>query len=102
MPRGTIEILRIESALLRDNPLGDPAAREIPVYVPPGAAGRPLPAIYCLAGYGGGGRSWLNVVPFGENLAERMDRLLAGGAPPALLVMPDCRTRLGGSQYVSS
>jgi len=98
--RGTIELLRVESNALSGNPLGDPHVREVPVYVPPG--GGRAPALYCLAGYAGGGRSWLNVVPWGENLAERMDRLIAGGAPPAYLVMPDCFTRLGGSQYVDS
>jgi len=102
--RGTIEILRVESSALRKNPLHDPDVREVPVYVPSaaGRSGARLPTIYCLAGYTGGGRSWLNFVPFGENLPERMDRLIAEGAPPALLVMPDCFTRLGGSQYVNS
>ena len=104
MPRGTIEILRVESAALRENPLGDPHVREVPVYLPPGAgsASARLPVVYCLAGYTGGGASWLNVVPWGENLAQRMDRLIAAGAPPVILVMPDCFTRLGGSQYVNS
>src|SRR5262249_57418048 len=36
------------------------------------------------------------------NLAVRMDRLIARGAPPAILVMPDCFTRYGGSQYLDS
>jgi enterochelin esterase family protein len=100
---GSIEILRIESSLLADNPLGDSPLREVPVYLPAAAeTGAPPPVIYCLAGYPSGGHSWLNRVPFGDNLAQRMDRLIAGGAPPAILVMPDCTTRLGGSQYVNS
>src|SRR5262249_12105603 len=37
-----------------------------------------------------------------ENLVERWERLMAAGAKPAILVMPDCFTRLGGSQYVNS
>jgi enterochelin esterase family protein len=103
--RGTIEMLRVESSSLAANPLGDPAVREIPIWLPPAAAGRVktrLPVLYFLAGYTGGGRSWLNFVPFGENLAERMDRLCAAGMPPVIAVMPDCYTRLGGSQYVNS
>src|SRR5437867_2140928 len=50
----------------------------------------------------GGGRSWLNIVPFGENLPQRLDRLIAAGMPEVIVVMPDCFTRLGGSQYVDS
>jgi enterochelin esterase family protein len=96
-----VEIVELESGALAANPLGDPATRQVPVYLPPGF--RPgMPVIYCLAGYLGGGRSWLGWVPFGESLPERMDRLVAAGAPPAALVMPDCFSRLGGSQYVNS
>jgi enterochelin esterase family protein len=31
-----------------------------------------------------------------------MDRLIAAGAPEMILVMPDCATRFGGSQYLNS
>jgi enterochelin esterase family protein len=100
--RGTVEILRVDSQALAGNPLGDPSAREVPVWLPPGRGSEPLPVIYCLAGYPSGGRTWLNVVPWGESLPERLDRLADTGAPPAIVVMPDCFTRLGGSQYVNS
>src|SRR5215471_2211051 len=98
--RGKVEIVRVESEVLRGNRLGDPFVREVPVYVPPGEG--PFPVIYCLSGYTGGGRSWLNWTAWGENICERWERLQAGGAKPAILVMPDCFTRLGGSQYVNS
>jgi len=32
----------------------------------------------------------------------RVDALIAAGAPPCVLVMPDCMTSVGGSQYVNS
>src|SRR5207244_311003 len=32
----------------------------------------------------------------------RMDALIAAGSPELILVMPDCFTRFGGSQYVDS
>src|SRR5215471_21236010 len=98
--RGKVEILRVESEALRGNRLGDPHVREVPVYVPPGA-GR-FPVIFCLSGYTSGGQSWLNWTAWGENLVQRFERLMDGGARPAILVMPDCFTRLGGSQYVNS
>ena len=38
-----------------------------------------------------------------ENLPQRLDRLIASGAiRPMIVVMPDCATRLGGSQYINS
>jgi enterochelin esterase family protein len=40
---------------------------------------------------------------FGPTIAERMDRLVAAGrTPPMILASPDCFTALGGSQYVDS
>jgi len=95
-----MEILRVDSMALQGNRLGDSPVREVPVYVPPGE-GR-FPVIYCLSGYTGGGKSWLNWTAWGENLIERWERLTAGGARPAILAMPDCFTKLGGSQYVNS
>jgi enterochelin esterase family protein len=58
--------------------------------------------IYGLTGYTGRGAMMLNDRTFGLNLQERLDRLYAAGMPPAILVLPDCFTRLGGSQYVNS
>jgi hypothetical protein len=34
--RGQVRIERVTSTSLQDNPLGDPAERAIPVYLPPG------------------------------------------------------------------
>jgi len=56
-----------------------------------------------LVGYMGSGASHTNWRPFGLNLPERLDRLLAAGAiQPAVVVMPDGFTSLGGNQYVDS
>jgi S-formylglutathione hydrolase FrmB len=35
-------------------------------------------------------------------LQERLDRLYAAGMPYVIVVLPDCFTRLGGSQYINS
>jgi enterochelin esterase family protein len=40
--------------------------------------------------------------PWVPSIDMRMDRLIAEGSPPMILVMPDCFTRLGGSQYLNS
>ena len=98
---GRAELCRIESELLRGNPLGDPHERELPVYLPPGWSGGP--AVLLLAGFTGRGHKLLEPHPWWRSVAQRYDAVLARGeAPAAALVMPDCFTRLGGSQYVDS
>lgn len=103
---GRILIEQVESRVLRDNPLNDPATRELCVYLPPGYdrdEGRRYPTVYCLTGFTGRGRMLLNSQPFAPTLAERMDSLLSKGAVREMIVvMPDCFTRLGGSQYINS
>ena len=44
-PRGRIQLLEFDSALLRDNLLGDPTRREVAVYLPAGHDGKGLPLL---------------------------------------------------------
>jgi enterochelin esterase family protein len=102
--RGAVEGVIHESKVLRDNPLGDPVERTLWVYTPPGYGdGRRFPVLFLLAGFTGRGVSFLNWNAWQETLPERLDRLVLGGSlPPCLVALPDCFTRLGGSQYVNS
>ncbi len=103
--RGKVVVHRITSEVLRDNPLGDPVERNLHVYVPPGYDDLPgdLPVLLVAAGFGGTGGQNFNITTFGESLDRRLDRLIRSGAcPPALVVAPDCFTRVGGSQYINS
>lgn len=103
MIRGTIQRLVHDSAVLADNPLGDPSRRELPVYLPPDVEPDGLPLIAVLAGYGGVGAGALSSTPWSPSFVDRYEALLkAGEAAPAVFVFPDCFTRLGGSQYVNS
>lgn len=105
MQRGTVVLERFQSRVLAGNPPGDPTERCVPVYLPPsyGAApGRRYPVIFVLAGFTGHGRSLLNENAWSPPLDDRMDAMIAGGAGEAILVMPDCFTRYGGSQYLNS
>ncbi len=105
MNRGRIVIDNINSACLEDNPLGDPAARKLAVYLPPGyeAGDERYPVVYFLAGFTGRGTMLLNERAFDEAMDQRLDRLIGEGAmSPAIVVMPDCFTRYGGSQYLDS
>jgi enterochelin esterase family protein len=103
--RGTVIRDVFESECLRGNAPGDPAIREIPVYLPPGyeQSAERYPVIYVLTGFTGRGVMLLNRQGFGPALDERLDRLItAGGMRPSIVVMPDCFTRYGGSQYLDS
>ena len=103
---GKLQIETISSIVLKDNPLGDPRRREVPVYLPPSYGskrGRRYPVLYYLVGFTGTGRGVVNYNPWKENLVERFDRLIAEGkAREAILVIPDCFTAYGGSQYLNS
>jgi S-formylglutathione hydrolase FrmB len=101
--RGRVEFTALDSEVLRGNALGDPHTREVPVYVPPGADGRELPLLTVLAGYTGDGRNYFDTHPWRRGIVWKYDRAVAAGeAAPAILVVPNCFTRLGGSQYVNS
>ncbi|MFP3944661.1 MAG: alpha/beta hydrolase [Alphaproteobacteria bacterium] len=102
-PAGAVHRLTLDSTLLQGNLLGDPHVRAIDVYVPHGTDGRGLPLLVDLVGFTGSGLSHSNWKNFGENLPERLDRLIASEAmPPAVVAMPDCFTKLGGNQYINS
>jgi len=101
-----IVIEEVTSEVLAGNALGDPASRRVPVYLPPGydaEPGRRYPSAYMLTGFTGRGTMMLNDSTFDENLPQRLDRLIASGqVQPMIVVMPDCFTCLGGSQYLNS
>jgi S-formylglutathione hydrolase FrmB len=102
-PAGQVHRLVLDSQVLKGNLLGDAQQRLIDVYVPHGHDGRGLPLLVDLVGYTAGGPAHTNWKNFGENLPERMDRLIASGAmPPVVVALPDCFTKLGGNQYINS
>lgn len=103
--QGNVHYLRHDSAALKGNPLGDKHVRDVIVYTPPGyeGSGESYPSVYCLTGFTGRGRMLLNDSAFTPNLAGRMDKLIGSGAiQPMIVVMPDCFTYYGGSQYINS
>jgi hypothetical protein len=102
-PRGTVHRIALDSTVLKSNRLGDPTNRLIDVYIPHGHDGKGLPLLVDLVGFTAGGPAHTNWKNFGENLPERLDRLIASGAlPPCAVAFPDCFTKLGGNQYVNS
>lgn len=93
------------SRVLRGNPWQDPCERELCVYLPPGYAesGSPCLALWDFAAFTNSGPGHLNWRNQGENLVQRLDRLIhTRQLPPVVVAMPDCYTSLGGNQYVNS
>jgi S-formylglutathione hydrolase FrmB len=105
MSESRIIVETLSSSSLKHNPLGDPFTRPVTTYLPPGydeGLDR-YPVVYLLAGFSGSGLSFLNREPWEENIKERMDRLIdERQCRPMIVVLPDCFTRYGGSQYIDS
>ena len=104
--RSRILTLDHSSAVLKDNPLGDPFERPVNVYLPAAydhQQKKRFPVLFDLAGFTGSGPGHLNWRNFDENLPGKLDRLIATKAmPPVIVVFPDCFTCLGGNQYINS
>lgn len=108
----TGELVTVEhkSAILADNPLGDPHVRRFPVWLPPDynrAAphdrGKRFPVLFDLVGYTGAGAAHTNWRAFDENVPERAARLIhQHKMTGCIIVFPDCFTALGGNQYINS
>src|SRR5262249_16950667 len=104
VPGGEVRRLTVESGALKGNLLGDPATRELRVYVPAGHDQDPRhPRLVAVLGFTGSGQIHTNWRPFTENVPERLDRLIGeGGMAPVVVAFPDCFSRLGGNQYINS
>ncbi|TMQ74203.1 MAG: esterase [Candidatus Eisenbacteria bacterium] len=105
MKTGRVQWVRFVSEVLEGNAAGDPHARRVPAYLPPSYDERPerrYPVAFVLTGFTGRGPMLLNDNLWNPPLDARMDALIAAGCGEMILVMPDCATRYGGSQYLDS
>lgn len=102
--KGRIVRLTHESRCLRDNPLGDPHERALYAYLPPQYdASQRFPVVIMLAGFGATNHSIVAWSPWKPNTIELFDDLVARGeCRPAILALPDCFNRWGGSQFIDS
>ncbi len=103
---GDLRIDFIDSPALRANALGDPAVRPLAVYTPPNYdphGSRRYSVLYVLHGYTGDVAALVSAKPWERNVVQWVDQLVRERSmPPAILVVVDGFTRLGGSQYVDS
>ena len=103
--KGTRVEFTIESKAIANNLLGDPTNRRVAVYLPEGYedSDEEYPMFVDLVGFTGSGLAHFNWRPFGENVPQRLDRLVAEHKMgPVVAVFPDCFTSLGGNQYINS
>lgn len=102
--RGRLDKLVVESEVLADNPLGDPARRPLYVYLAPGIEQTgSYASIYVIQGMTGQLDMWLSRMAFEPTVVERVDALFASEAvPPAMVVFVDAWTSYGGSQFINS
>ncbi len=105
MSESRVLIEPFESEVLKGNYLNDPTARRVAVYLPPGydEGNKRYPTVFLLTGFTGRGTMLLNESAWDENIQQRLDRLINTQViAPLIVVMPDCFTRYGGSQYTNS
>lgn len=105
MKKGKVVLEKFDSRILKSNPLGDPSEREFPVYLPASYAmtGKRFPVVYLISGFTGRGTMQLNESFLSENIPQRLDRLVSTRKiKEMIVVMPDCITKYGGSQFINS
>jgi enterochelin esterase-like enzyme len=102
---GTVERVKVLGPALEGNLSGDPAERDVMVYLPPGyrETTQRHPVVYLLHGFTDDTDHWWGVVKHFVSVPQSMDRALASGAAKEMiLVMPNAFTRFQGSMYSNS
>jgi enterochelin esterase-like enzyme len=99
--RGTLERITVHGRSLEGNLEGDSPDRPVIVYLPPGYAantGQRYPVLYFLHGYGATAEVYAKVLA----LPDSIDRAIAAGSRPMIVVLPDANTKYGGSMFSNS
>lgn len=103
---GVLEGIKVHSAALEKNILGDPADQDVAVYLPPSykiATARRYPSLYLLHGFDSNIRSWTSHGYQEMNLQQSMDALIASQqAQELIVVVPNGRNAYLGSFYTNS
>ncbi|EKB49235.1 alpha/beta hydrolase-fold protein [Cecembia lonarensis] len=103
---GTKERIKVYSAALEGNLIGDPAEREVTVYLPPSYQKNPenrFPVLYMLHGFTDTDSQWFGWEEHWINLQTVIEQSLAEGlSKEMIVVMPNAYNRFKGSMYASS
>ena len=102
--KGKLERIKVHGKSLEGNLLGETAAPEVSIYLPPGYladSARRFPVVYLLHGYTGTDLGYFG--GSGRQLHLIAERVFASGAArEMILVMPNAMNAFGGSMYSSS
>jgi enterochelin esterase-like enzyme len=104
--KGSVERIKVHGKGLEENLSGDPADRDVCVYLPASYGtdtNRRYPVLYMLHGYTDSDDKWFGLTKHWINLPLILDKAFAGGpSREMIVVMPNAYTRFQGSMYSSS
>ena len=104
--KGTKERVKVHSKALEGNLIGDPADRDVTVYLPPSYQSNPekrFPVLYMLHGFTDNDSQWFGWESHWINLQDVIEQSLAEGlSKEMIVVMPNAYNRFKGSMYASS
>ena len=99
---GTVEKIKVYGNSLEGNLEGDPAERDVFIYLPPSYANQPnrrYPVLYFLHGYGATAEAYWKLMTVPDTATKVMN---AGTVHEMILVHPDAHTIYDGSMYSNS
>lgn len=104
--QGTKERIKVHSESLEGNLIGDPATRDVTVYLPPSYPKNPskkYPVLYFLHGYTDDDSKWFGWEEHWINLFDILNKNMTNGnAKEMIVVMPNAYNAFKGSFYGSS
>ena len=104
--QGTKERIKVHGQSLEGNLIGDPADRDVSVYLPPSYHTDPqktYPVLYLLHGFTDSDSKWFGWEEHWINVKEVIDASIAEGlSKEMIVVMPNAYNRFKGSMYSTS
>lgn len=97
----TVEHIKVHSAAIEGNLEGEPADRDVIVFLPPSYnqdQNRRYPVVYALHGYFIGAEQWTHEI----HVPQTVEGAFAQGAQEMIVVLPDSKTIFLGSMYSGS
>jgi enterochelin esterase-like enzyme len=104
--KGTKERIKVNSTALQGNLIGDPAQRDVTVYLPPSYSSNPdsrYPVLYMLHGFTDTDSQWFGWEDHWINLQDVIEQAIVEKlSKEMIVVMPNAYNRFKGSMYASS
>ena len=109
--KGTYERIKVHGKSLEGNLSGEPADRDVSVYLPPSyaaARNRRYPVVYLLHGYTNTDEGWFGpglksgFLSANTSIPAVADKVMAAGTNEMILVMPNAYTIYQGSMFSNS